>query len=250
MPPPRKPRTRLEALLIRQAAQAKAAGKPYYMNRAYRCARRMLRGITEALKARHWSSYRHPAGKSGGGGWKRGSKVHDEMTWVVHLGRKVPRDPLTSTILKHLAAIGLRPVATEVVVAFHGRGTACDLLCQVLPGASPSIGPAGGLVLVETKTGMGHCFTTARGTCDGLLQRVPNSPLTHAAMQLLVTAVMFKHTFPGRRLGASPRVLQVDAHTGARTYPLPGWAFREGLDAAVDFLAAPLEPRAAKRQRR
>lgn len=226
-------------------------GRPYYMCRSYRDARGNLAGVTAPLKEIFFPDYRHPAGRSGGGGWKAGSKVHNEMVYVVHLGRQLPRCPMAKLMVAHFAAVGLRPVAAETVVSIEGYGTAIDLEIEVLPGARRGYGPAGSRFLCEVKTGMAHCFTTPSGYMRAPLEMVPSSPYHHAALQLLVAHVMYRHTFPDRRLGAPPQVLLVNMVNGVVMLGMPSWVPGVGLNAAVAFLARRIgaDTRPAKRRR-
>ena len=138
----------------------------------------------------------------------------------------VPRpckDPFALAVCAKLAEIRLVPVAAQVVVADRQRciATAVDLVCRNADGE---------YVLIEIKSG----FERTLHASTGNLLHAPfasinksDCPLNQFHLQLLVTSVLFRLTFPDCTNVGWPQIMITNA-AGCTVVPLAHWAVRTG----------------------
>jgi hypothetical protein len=140
--------------------------------------------------------------------------------------RDVPRackDPLALAVCAKLAEMRLVPVAAQVVVADSRLciATAVDVVCR---------NNMGEYILIEIKAG----FEQTLRTSTGALLAAPfasldqsDCPLNQFHLQLLLTSVLFRRTFPDCVNIGWPQIIITNSH-GCTVVPLSNWAVQSG----------------------
>jgi hypothetical protein len=226
----RRPATVLTRFNAARSSALQSRGLPYFSGYSFRHRNRVLRGITEALRARFWPDYSLPAGDSHGAGRRGGTAVHNDLAACTVEPGRAPRLAMTRQVLSLLQQVNWTVVQAEVPVAYGGFGTAADLLVR---------DSAGRRRIVEIKTGMDHAFTGHRLRQDhrlaAPLEAYASHPLHHTYLQCITTCLMFSNTY---RDAVPFSVLLVNG-AGARLYtPVQSVLIQDFTNAVRDWLEA------------
>ena len=144
----------------------------------------------------------------------------------------------TLSILRAVAAAGWIPLACQVPVSSKEtkRATMVDMVCY-----SPATKK---YVVVETKSGYVFGYKTSSGKLSAPFTRVADTFLNRHFLQLLVTTVLFRHTFNLSAESVESVVMRVDNNKVDRI-ELPVWATKGTSDAWARFVSGEKKPSAA-----
>jgi hypothetical protein len=159
--------------------------------------RKRLKGAAKLLARTFWPGYsfrrapRGPAtpehrGVSARAGRARGTRVDREVACVARGCRVRSAHPFTQYALSALERVGIRLVASQVVVWAGGVATAVDAL---------GVDAGGAYVCVELKCSSDARYTGACGRMRGVLSSRPDSLEQQHVVQAAVTRLLFERTY-------------------------------------------------------
>lgn len=223
---------RLSTQHVKQIRECQAKNLPYYhpVQRCYKIGTRALIGANAWLrdtlypyfsyaKATELALTMHTSASGGcakreRGGLFRGSLVDKQITlWARSGGRYLPpaRHRFALRVMAAFRSWGWTPLSAQIVVTDGRLATALDIKVKDRDGH---------VWAIELKTGMQHTFELAQGYLNEPLAFVPNSPHSHAMLQLAMGLAL--HDSPHCTSGY---VVRVDSE-GVHRYALESWAVK------------------------
>ena len=144
-------------------------------------------------------------------------------------------------MLQFFARHHLQPIDSQVPVGCYSPlrlGTAVDVVC---------LDAAGRVWIVELKTGYKNNYRHFCGPLQAPFAAFDDCPYHQHQIQLLLTVELYRHMFPGVRVGGAAVVRVVD--DGTVMYPLLA-GMQQRIDACLATIVAagrlPYTPRAAR----
>jgi hypothetical protein len=153
----------------------------------------------------------------------------DLVSNSTNLPVRLCRDPYATAVRAKLTKLRLVPVASQVVVFYDSiaMATAVDLVCR---------DSNGDYVLIEVKSGFDQNLRRSSGSrLQKPFEHQFDCPLNQFHLQLLVTSILFRQTFPQCKENlAWPQILVTNA-AGCESIPLAKWAVTKS-DTVIDYM--------------